>query len=291
MKEVSRDKQLMMFFGFAFAWSWGWWMIPLLSLPPTALLTGNLPPSFFFFALLGGLGPSVSALAVSRPSIGNIRRGLQMRLRTDRPGIGWLGASLLTVPLLTILQTLVHTAGGRTVSWSVSGLMLVMGFIWPLFASLGEEPGWRGYALPIMQQRFGSLKASLILGLIWGLWHLPADYIAYSAYGRLFVPMFLLLGPVLLTGHSIIMTMIYNRTRGSLLAMIIYHFAITMSAILGPTYSISGQLDDLAKTAVSVTVVLGAAIFAYLVTQKQPMNRQALVYSKQYPGGHAGSEL
>ena len=148
---------------------------------------------------------------------------------------------------------------GRSVMFNVPGMMMVMGFVWPVFSSIGEEFGWRGYALPAMQKRFGILPASLLLGLIWGMWHLPSDYMAYSSYGWLFIPVFLLLGPVNLTAHSVIMTFIYYRTKGSVLAMILYHYTITMTGILAPSFSFSGMADDITKTAVSVAVICVAA--------------------------------
>lgn len=260
--------KLTAYFIFAFVWSWGWWAGLLLTTPSDAILTGNLPPSFIFFALLGGFGPSLSGIVVSLLANGwsEVRITLS-GFKKGRFSFLWYAASILTVPLLVAVQTALQAATGRIVSFEASGMMLMLGFIWPLFSSFGEEIGWRGFALPKMQKRYGTLSASLILGLVWGLWHLPSDYIAYSSYGWLFIPMFMLIGLVTLTAHSVIMTFIYNKTNGSLVMMIIYHFTITMAGILSPAFSYSGQADDIAKTAVSVAVLCVAAVLVLLFSK------------------------
>lgn len=268
MRNFIRNNKLAAFFIIAFAWSWGWWSGLIFSTPSDAILTGNLPPSFIFFALLGGFGPSVSGIIVSLLSDG--RDGLKETLGgLKKTGFSfwWYAVSMLAVPLMVAVQTGIHAAAGRSISFEVSGLMFVMGFVWPLFSSFGEEIGWRGFALPKMQKRYGVLSASLILGLVWGLWHLPSDYIAYSSYGWRFIPMFILVGPVTLTAHSAIMSFIYNKTNGSLLAMIIYHFTITAMAILSPSFSFSGPADDIAKTAVNVSVLVAAALLVLLFSK------------------------
>ena len=253
---------LPVYFVLAFAWSWGWWGGQIFTTPPEAIQSGNLPPTFIFFALLGGIGPSVAGIAVSLIAGGKKQAGaLLSGLKRGRFGIGWYAAAILAVPVLTLVQAGLQALTARAVTWN-PGPMLALGLMWPLFSSFGEEIGWRGFALPRMQQRFSPLKASLLLGLVWGLWHLPTDYIGYSSYGWVYLLMFLLLGPVTLTAHSVIMTLIYNRSGGSLIPMVLYHYTVTMVAILGPSFSFASQWDDVAKTAVSVSVLVAASAIA-----------------------------
>jgi membrane protease YdiL (CAAX protease family) len=83
-----------------------------------------------------------------------------------------------------------------------------------------EEFGWRGVALPLLQRRFAPFGAGLILGLIWGTWHLPAFFLSgtpQSAWGVM--PFFV--GSVCL---SMILTPLFNASRGSILLAVIYHF-------------------------------------------------------------------
>ncbi len=275
MKEWIRKHNLFIYFILAFVWSWGWWSGLIFSTPSDAIMSGNLPPTFIIFALLGGFGPSISGIITSAITGGKKETSsLFSGFKRGKNGIGWYAMAILTVPLLTAVQAGVQATTGRTVTFSVPGMMMVMGFIWPIFSSFGEEIGWRGFALPRMQNRFGILPASILLGLVWGLWHMPSDYIAFSAYGWLFIPIFLLLGPINLTAHSVIMTFIYNKTRGNLILMILYHFTITMAGILTPSFSFNGQADDIAKTAVSVAVICVAAIliavFSKTMRNKKP---------------------
>lgn len=110
-------------------------------------------------------------------------------------------------------MTLAHTFFGAS-----SNLPL---FVLPFFLfeaiTNGEEMGWRGYVLPRLQARHNALVASLVLGLIWGLWHLP-KYLGpeSGSFG---------LSMIKALGDAILYTWIYNNTRGSLLLVTIFHAA------------------------------------------------------------------
>lgn len=267
MRDWIRSHVLSAYFLMAFGWSWTWWLGLLFATPAQAFLSGNLPPLFFVFALLGGAGPSLAGIVVSLLA-GGRQEMIRLFSNQDKPGVQpvWWVVVALIVPFLVVTQTIVHAMTGRTVSFQTQGMMLVMGFIWPVFSSLGEEIGWRGYALPRMLDKHNPLAASLLLGFIWGVWHLPADYIAYQSYGWLFVPFFFLVGPLTLTAHSVMMTYLYLRTNRRLAYMVLYHYTITMTGILSPSVSFAGQVDDVLKTAVSVLILLVPAIGVCLLS-------------------------
>ena len=91
-----------------------------------------------------------------------------------------------------------------------------------LLGPIGEEFGWRGLALPLLQRRFSPFWASLILGVIWSVWHAPAFLMSgtpQSAWS--FGPFFI--GLIAIT---VIMTPLFNASRGSLLIAILYHLHI-----------------------------------------------------------------
>ena len=100
--------------------------------------------------------------------------------------------------------------------------------ILPLSA-LWEEIGWRGFLLPILQEKYTPMKASLIIGFVWGLWHLPI-YLALNPYGdkTIIYFLFMFIGCFAL---SIIETWFYNSTKGSLLICILFHNTINTSIV------------------------------------------------------------
>jgi len=93
-------------------------------------------------------------------------------------------------------------------------LMLVLGPV--------EEFGWRGLALPLLQRRFTPFAASVIIGIIWGIWHLPAFLIGGTPQSEwVFVPFF-----IAAIALSIIMTAIFNSSKGSILTAALFHFQL-----------------------------------------------------------------
>ncbi|MBI5878295.1 MAG: CPBP family intramembrane metalloprotease [Chloroflexi bacterium] len=100
---------------------------------------------------------------------------------------------------------------------------------WPLFdpGPLGEEAGWRGFALPLLQRRFPPFWASAVLGTIWSIWHLPAFYVSTLNQSTLSFLLFLTSNIMLV----MFMTSAYNATRGNLPLMIVIHWAYNLTGV------------------------------------------------------------
>jgi membrane protease YdiL (CAAX protease family) len=94
-------------------------------------------------------------------------------------------------------------------------------FLVLIFSVLGEEIGWRGFALPWLQKRFTALQSSLILGLIWSVWHLPLFWIPGDFHQQLPLMWFL----IQTVSITILYTWIFNATKGSLLIILLLHTA------------------------------------------------------------------
>jgi membrane protease YdiL (CAAX protease family) len=110
-----------------------------------------------------------------------------------------------------------------------------------------EEFGWRGVALPLLQRLFAPMWASLILGVIWGLWHLPAFFLSGSPQSAWpFAPYFL--GVIAIT---IILTPMFNAGRGSILIAALYHFQMN-----GPAWPDAQPWDSFVFVGIAVIVVL-----------------------------------
>jgi membrane protease YdiL (CAAX protease family) len=95
---------------------------------------------------------------------------------------------------------------------------------------LGEEVGWRGFALPRLQARYSALKSSLILGLVVVVWHIPTFFIQGLAGSALliFVASFI----VALMSFTVVMTWLYNNTNGSLLLAVLMHLSFNVALTL-----------------------------------------------------------
>ena len=109
-----------------------------------------------------------------------------------------------------------------------------------------EELGWRGFALPLLQRRYPPLGAALVLGVIWGLWHLPAFFLSgtpQSAWG--FTPF--LVGAVAL---SVIVTPLFNVSRGSILLAAFYHYQM-----INPLWPDAQPYDTVILVPVAAVVV------------------------------------
>jgi membrane protease YdiL (CAAX protease family) len=197
----------------AFAITWG------LQLPGVLAQRGLLPgdvQTYMPFAALGIFGPLVAALVLAwRERGGSGVRALVQPLLLWRVHPGWYLMGLVVPGALLALVLFGLSAAGRTgplVYFPVGGAIGVS-----LVISLAEEVGWRGFALPRLQRRFGPFVASTLLGVLWYLWHWPM----FLGMG---VPLDLVLVMLLyFVGASLLMTWIYNGTGGSLLLAVVAH--------------------------------------------------------------------
>jgi len=152
-----------------------------------------------------------------------------MRWRVNRI---WYLISLMGAPLVMIAALGLHFClGGALPQFLDPNHMVTSLAQWPIgiivflyifvFSALGEEIGWRGFALPLLQTRFSPFSASLILGLIWSLWHLPLFWMSGNFHQELPLSWFLLQ----IFGSTFLYTWMYNHTRSSLLIMLLFHTA------------------------------------------------------------------
>lgn len=203
------------FFGLTLAWSW------LCHLPRLALvLPGGLD---FALGTLATFGPAVAALFLTYRQQG--RAGLRLvwesigRWRFPKR---WWWPILLLLPASAGLTALIMAAFNLPVAWEQSPpLFLLTPLALALFLlnALPEEIGWRGYALAPLQAEAGPLFASLLLGLVWGLWHLPLHFIEGTT--QFVIPVWQFTAQTILL--SLLYTWLYNHTGGSILAAALFH--------------------------------------------------------------------
>jgi membrane protease YdiL (CAAX protease family) len=223
--EPETRRELLLFFGITFAFSWLLWVPQVLrfnGLPDLPEIVG-LPGMFAPF------GPAVAAfwLTWHRSGRAGAKRLWLRGWRLDFPK-KWLVPALLLGPLTGLAAAgLVLTING-TFSWEhgVSAAAIAPVFLMIFFTNaMPEEYGWRGYALDRLQLSSTALGASVVLGLIWALWHLPLFYIEGTTQAAIPMYQFILQTIVL----SIFYTWLYNNTGGSILVVGLFH-AVTNTA-------------------------------------------------------------
>ena len=190
---------------------------------------GIVPPSLApLLIVLGTFGPFFAAVAMVSRTSGF--RGLGAFLGQAfrwRVGIQWYAAALLAPAAIRIVVLYVHVLKGGTVPdmsdptrWlaipSTFFLVLLMG------GPTGEEFGWRGFLLQRVQPVFGMLGASIVIGVISTLWHVPLFWIPGTAQSHLPFAIF----AVRTVALSIISTWLYNGTRRSLLFVLLFHASL-----------------------------------------------------------------
>ncbi|WP_068118804.1 CPBP family intramembrane glutamic endopeptidase [Tropicimonas marinistellae] len=229
---MSHDKQISSYtvpsralFFFAlltFAITWGvvgsYILFPVWTASRLGAISGGHP--LYFVATWG---PAIAAfvLVLSHGGIRGLRRFLSRLFLWRCDAIWWL-LILIGIPLVYIAGSLAK--GGPVLAplppegaRPVLALMLMMLFLGPI-----EEFGWRGVAQPILQRRFAPFWAGAIIGAMWGIWHLPAFYLAGVVYTDWnFLPFFV--GNVTL---AILVTPIFNSARGSLLLPMLFHWQL-----------------------------------------------------------------
>lgn len=231
MTTLIRGHPLMAFFVLAYLGSWVLWSPWWLSRSGIGLLPFQLP----FSAAAGinqlGLfaGPFAAALLVTRIVDGrDASRGLLRRIVQWRAHPGWYLLALVAIPLATGIgyllapgTSLAPEAGGI----ALLGLLTTTYLIHLIGGPIQEEPGWRGFALPRLQERLHPMTAALVLGVIHSVWHAPLFLTEEWDTSRQ-DPGQLLAFLVLVVGMSFVMSWLANGSRGSVMLVILGHNGI-----------------------------------------------------------------
>ncbi len=229
----------------AFAFTWFFWLLAILE--GRGLISSLPVPATF----LGAFGPMVAAVIVTAQESGRAGlRSLLSRIVRWRVAPIWYGVALLGPIVLALSGMALHVVlGGQSPNLPamIGALPTVLAISVYMFiqVGIGEEIGWRGYALPKLQSGYNALVSSLILGGIWVLWHLPLFFNPDSGYSN--TPFWAFL--IFILPVSILITWIFNSTGGSTLMIMILH--AMLNASIGPLWRATPEYS----TAVSNTDV------------------------------------
>lgn len=225
LRQFMQSHALLCYFLMAYGFSWLAWVPYILSqdglglLPVHLTQLGILPGAF--------LGPCLSGFLMTAATEG--RSGVRSLLRRFvlwRVGWYWYLLALCGIPAIIVMGFLTQPGVQAALHPNVPQLLLFFPLLLImeiLTSGLAEEPGWRGFALPRLQQRFGPLLGTILLGILWGGWHLPLFLTAWQAgAGGLAICEFIL-GTV---GIAIVITWAFNHTQGSLLIAILLHATV-----------------------------------------------------------------
>jgi membrane protease YdiL (CAAX protease family) len=194
---------------------------------------------FVFVGIPGAFGPTLAAFLMTAITEGKSGvKALWRHFWNRNLSLKWLLVILLGYDALRLVANIIaRTMEGQ--AYPIVNLSSPLWMIIPLFlqafilSGMGEEFGWRGYALPRLQAKWNALASSIILGLIWASWHIPFFFIHNQPlYQRNFWEW----APVILLS-SVIYTWIFNNTKGSILAAALFHASFNCSIVVLPTHA------------------------------------------------------
>lgn len=257
---------VLVFFGLALLFSWAIWS------PIVAFVrgwSGGAPsPLLESLHLLGGLGPLLAAVVtlLLRDGRAAVRSWFGERLRI-RGRTGWILLGLAAPFVLLWVAGLVAGVGwqgpGLLDWWHVGNrweyLRHRLGYVAAemLFFGLGEESGWRGFALPELQRRHAALTSALVVGLLWAAWHLPLFSFAQGLSGLSGLARAGWFFSIL--GGAVLLAWLFNASGGSTLAVAGFHGSLDVA--------MASRADQRVMTLVGAALTLWAVLAAVLLVR------------------------
>jgi len=267
MRELLRAHPLVSFFVLAYAVTWLLWAPMVFAGIPAFSETRHVPSLAGLPAVaIGVTGTAffMTAVTQGRPGV----RRLVDRIRCWDVDRRWYAVALLVIPVVELLVTAAFF--GSAVLRAVTPGALIL---YPLafsahfvFGPLLEETGWRGFALPRMQHRFGPMRGSLLLGLLWGGWHfflyLPAWITDGPLVGLVDVAVFV----GFTVSVSVIFTWVSNNTGASILLVMLLHGSVNGTATWVQVLADRGVITrDAALFSAGLGALVTAAVLAVVV--------------------------
>ena len=270
LQQITREHPLFFFFLLSYGFSW------IISLPYLLSVWGILSGDYTLALYLKQwVGPALAAIIMTRISgekMGMVR--LRHRIRQWRVHWIWYLFILLGIPALILLGIIILR--GTFVDVQVFPPRILtnypMYFVGIFFATgLPEEIGWRGFALPRMQRRYGSLRGSVVLGVLWAFWHLLSFFLPSHGGGPdvSFAAILInfLVFSLMVVALTVIFTWVFNHTQGSIFIASLVHTAINVPQLVwAPLFFEVGLFNSTAgELALNQAYLIGFGMFALLL--------------------------
>jgi uncharacterized protein len=244
IRKKSTEWQTLKFFLIAYLISWAAWITLF-----TRRLS-HLVGAGFWLYMAAIVAPHASACLMTAVEGGIPSLKTFYRLVFRRVPLQWVSVAILVPPVVYLTRQGVaicfHFPHGpffhsppRTLATLIFGQLAVV---------LGEEPGWRGFALPRLSERFGPNLGTVVLGVAWGLWHLPLFIVPGTPqYGTPFLPFV-----ILLTTWSMLITVVVIHSHGSVVGAMLFHASANLCAFA--MWEPDGQIFNLAPWTVAAVI-------------------------------------
>jgi len=232
----------------------------------------------FILYLFLGWGFGVASLIMTGLTLGKagvvalLKRYLQWRV-----GWKWYLAPFLLAPALIIGGVYLNAAltgvppdFNTVMAYEIFGKsaylpLFILPFFMVDFIANGEEIGWRGYVLPRLQAKYGALSSALILGVIWGFWHLP-KYLTH--WNAVTFAWFMAHTTIV----SVLYTWLYNSTKGSLLLVTLFHAASNATGVFMPMANTASS-GNMGAYVIFILLEIAAATIIVIATGPERLSR------------------
>lgn len=222
-------KQIIVYFAMVIGLSYlvFWGPIALLKVPTVNLVDGEMGPIWaIILFIIGGFVPSIVGIILTAKYEG--KKGVKELLKQSiKVKIGWKALFTIVIVAIYFALSLMFISTFTKGEFDYSQFWIQLPTILPLIilGPLSEEYGWRGFAIKRLLRCVNANLTSLIIGIVWALWHLPLFYMIGSSQYEFNMPFVVFL--VSVTGSSFIYTYLYKKTKANIFSSILLHWLYT----------------------------------------------------------------
>ena len=252
-----KQRHLITFFTLSFLFSWVVWAY---------MIFFDIPDNLYIWILfLGAFGPTFAAIYLvhRHENSASIKDFWIRTVSITRISWKWYFFIFLIYPAILIFGFFIYSLFGGTSpgaddfigGLNTAGDYLFLIFMMMLGGPIAEELGWRGYALDPMRKKSGLIYASLLLGLIWIIWHFPLFFVEGSSQNAKGFGIAFYSWCIQLIANSFIFTLVYFNTRRSILSAILLHFFANV--LYPPNLESTGEIIfTFVRVAVIVIIII-----------------------------------